>query len=332
MRICCAFATSLDSPEHIAVAERFGYERAWLYDASQHYPDVWMVLALAAARTSRIGLGPGVLVPQVRHPMVNVAGAATLSALAPGRVAVAFGRGFTGARAMSAKPSGWAYVREYVAAFRALLAGETVDWQGERLRMLHPAGNAPALHSSVPVLIAAGGPKGAGVAHEVGDGLFAAMPLPEFVAEFAWTSLQVGGTVLRPGEALDTPRVRATAGPSNAFAYHARYEFGGDVTELPAGQTWLDVINRTEERDRHLAVHERHLAGLNAADAQAWAAGSWNGIPSTTVTGTAAQTRERLTDLEERGVTDIVYQPSGNDIAGELDAFMQAATLSAMRR
>jgi hypothetical protein len=28
------------------------------------------------------------------------------------------------------------------------------------------------------------------------------------------------------------------------------------------------VINRTEERDRHLAVHERHLAGLNAADAQ----------------------------------------------------------------
>jgi 5,10-methylenetetrahydromethanopterin reductase len=178
MRICCAFATSLDSPEHIAVAERFGYERAWLYDASQHYPDVWMVLALAAARTSRIGLGPGVLVPQVRHPMVNVAGAATLSALAPGRVAVAFGRGFTGARAMSAKPSGWAYVREYVAAFRALLAGETVDWQGERLRMLHPAGNAPALHSSVPVLIAAGGPKGAGVAHEVGDGLFARCRCP----------------------------------------------------------------------------------------------------------------------------------------------------------
>jgi 5,10-methylenetetrahydromethanopterin reductase len=232
IRICCAFATSLDSPEHIAVAERLGYERAWLYDASQHYPDVWMVLALAAARTGRIGLGPGVLVPQVRHPVVNVAGAATLSALAPGRVAVAFGRGFTGARAMSAKPSAWAYVRDYVAAFRALLAGETVDWQGERLRMLHPAGHARPI--DVPVLIAAGGPKGAGTAHEVGDGLFAAMPLPEFVAEFAWTSLQVGGTVLRPGEALDTPRVRETAGPTNAFAYHARYELGGDVTELPA--------------------------------------------------------------------------------------------------
>jgi hypothetical protein len=123
--------------------------------------------------------------------------------------------------------------------------------QGERLRLLHPAGHAPDSHIDVPVLIAAGGPKGAGVAHEVGDGLFAAMPLPEVVAEFAWTSFQVGGTVLRPGEALDTPRVRETAGPTNAFAYHARYEFGGDVTELPAGQTWLDVINRTEERDRH---------------------------------------------------------------------------------
>src|SRR5258705_11051644 len=105
MKVSSQFATSLDSPQHIAIAETLGYARAWLFDTPQQSPDVWMMLALAAERTNRIGLGPGVLVPALRHPMVNAAGAAALEALAPGRTAVPFGTGFTGARAMGAKPS-----------------------------------------------------------------------------------------------------------------------------------------------------------------------------------------------------------------------------------
>jgi 5,10-methylenetetrahydromethanopterin reductase len=107
VKISSAFASSLDAPAHIATAERLGYERAWLYDTPHQSPDVWMLLALATQRTERIGLGPGVLVPTLRHPMVNAAGAAGLAALAPGRVAVAFGTGFTSARAMGAKPATW---------------------------------------------------------------------------------------------------------------------------------------------------------------------------------------------------------------------------------
>src|ERR1700730_3640473 len=53
MDISCAFATSMDTPDHIAEAERLGYVRAWCYDSPALYPDVWMVLALAAARTRR---------------------------------------------------------------------------------------------------------------------------------------------------------------------------------------------------------------------------------------------------------------------------------------
>jgi hypothetical protein len=62
MKLTCAFATGPDTPDHVAVAESLGYERAWLYDSPALYPDVWMQLALAATRTSTIGLGPGVLV------------------------------------------------------------------------------------------------------------------------------------------------------------------------------------------------------------------------------------------------------------------------------
>ena len=55
--LSCAFATSMATPDHVAVAESLGYRRAWLYDSPALYPDVW-VMPLRR-RTSTIGLGPG---------------------------------------------------------------------------------------------------------------------------------------------------------------------------------------------------------------------------------------------------------------------------------
>src|SRR5271156_1029891 len=69
MKISAQFATSLNSPGHIVAAEQLGYDRAWLFATPHESPDVWMMLALAAERTTRIGLGPGVLVPRPRHPV-----------------------------------------------------------------------------------------------------------------------------------------------------------------------------------------------------------------------------------------------------------------------
>src|ERR671938_679598 len=113
MEISCAFPTTLDSPDHVAIAEELGFERAWLYDTPQQSPDVWMTLALAADRTERIGLGPGVLVPTLRHPMVNAAATAALVAMAPGRVQVAFGTGFSGRRAMGYGAVKWSFMADY---------------------------------------------------------------------------------------------------------------------------------------------------------------------------------------------------------------------------
>src|SRR3954454_13130413 len=172
MEISCAFPTTLESHEHIALAEELGYERAWLYDTPQQSPDVWMMLALAAERTERIGLGPGVLVPALRHPMVNAAATAALAGLAPGRVAVAFGTGFTGRRAMGYRAVRWAFMDAYIRAYRGLLRGETIEWEGARMQMLHPSGHAPPRPVDVPVIVGALGPKGAAVARELGDGLF----------------------------------------------------------------------------------------------------------------------------------------------------------------
>ena len=131
--------------------------------------------------------------------------------------------------------------------------------------------------------------------------------------------------MLADDEALDSPRVQAAAGPGNALAYHAAYEFGGDVTALPAGDVWLDTINQSPPQDRHLAVHDQHLVALNDADTAAWAAGSWNAIRQTTLTGTADEIGRRVSELAAEGITEIIYQPTGPDITGELEAFHTAA-------
>jgi 5,10-methylenetetrahydromethanopterin reductase len=108
--ISCAFPPVPDTPEHIALAERLGFRRAWVYDTPALQLDVWMTLARAAERTRTIELGPGVLIPSLRHVLVTAAAVATLVDVAPGRVNVGIGSGFTGRLAMGQRSNPWAFV------------------------------------------------------------------------------------------------------------------------------------------------------------------------------------------------------------------------------
>src|SRR3954447_16655074 len=97
----------------------------------------------------------------------------------------------------------------YIRAFRGLLAGETVEWEGRRMRMLHPDGHAAPRPVDVPVIVGAIGPKGAEVARELGDGLFVTAGVPDFASEFEWVAYHCLGTVLDEGEEVSSDRVRA---------------------------------------------------------------------------------------------------------------------------
>ncbi len=327
MYLSAAFATTLQTPEHVRIAEDLGYTRAWLYDTPQQSPDVWMTLALAAQGTAHIGLGPGVLVPTLRHPMVNAAATAALEDLAPGRVAVAFGTGFTGRRAMGqSKPIPWSYMVSYISVFRALLRGETAEWDGGLLRMLHDDTAAASRPVEVPVYIGALGPKGLQVARDLADGLFVASGVPEGAREFDDVAYLVWGTVLDDGESPTDERVRAAAGPGLAQTLHGAYEILGEdvVATRPGGDAWLDAVRAVPERERHLAVHDGHCLRLNHADDAAWSAGLHAGLRRFTVSGSAEEVRQKVDAYAAKGVTEIVYQPVG-DVRRELERFAASA-------
>lgn len=316
--ISCAFATAAESHEHARIAEDLGYARAWFYDSPALYPDVWVQLCRAADRTSRIGLGPAVLVPSLRHPMVNAAAIATLAAVAgPERVAVAVGSGFTGRFTLGQRPMKWTDVVAYVRALRALLRGEQVEWEGSLLQMLHPPGYGAPRPLDVPIIVAAAGPKGIAAAQDVGDGVFGApMPIPGFDRSIVLTF----GTVLADGEDPGSPRALAAAGHAAPVLFHWALE-NRRLDAVPNGGAWAAAYADVPARARHLALHDRHLVAINDRD-RPFVTGELMAQQGLALT--RAGWRERVALLASMGATEIAYQPGGPDVPGELERFIAA--------
>lgn len=320
MELSCAFPAAVRHVEHAVVAESLGYERAWFYDSPALYEDVWMVLAVAAGGTSRIGLGPAVLVPDLRHVLVTASAVATLEDLAPGRVSVAVGTGFTGRMVLGQRPLPWARVERYLRDLRALLRGERVEVDGRPVQMLHPPGYGPPRPLATPVIVAANGPKGMAVARELGDGV---MCVVSPAAGWDRCALLTFGTVLDDGEHPGDERVLAAAGPAAAVAYHGLYEADPDAVDgLPGGPAWRAAVEAVPEGERHLAVHEGHLVALTDRDRAALADPTL--VTAFTWTGSPADVRARAAAAREAGATELLYAPSGPDIERELRTFRDA--------
>ena len=127
--------------------------------------------------------------------------------------------------ALGERPMSWRKVAEYLRCLKALLAGETAEWEGAKICMLHPPGFGAQRPIDVPILIGADGPKGLAVAAELGDGVFsAAIPQPDAAKVADWRALLCFGTVLDDGEELTSPRAVDAAGPGAVVLYHAMYE------------------------------------------------------------------------------------------------------------
>jgi 5,10-methylenetetrahydromethanopterin reductase len=318
--LSCAFATSMSTPEHVALAESLGYRRAWLYDSPALYPDVWATLVRCADRTSSIGLGPGVLIPSLRHPMTNAAAIAMLVDLVGAkRVAVAVGTGFTGRFTLGQRPLRWAFVADYVRTVQGLLRGEIVSWDGAKMQMLQPAGFGATRPIDVPFLLGAAGPKGIATARELGVGVFMAGAAP--VAGVAPQPFLMFGTVLDDGEDVGSERVMAAAGHGAAVAWHFMYENKLPMDGMPGAEAWVAAYADVPEDERHLAIHDRHLIAVNDRDRPLVTAEMLTGMGAAF---TPAEIRQRLDGLADAGMTEIAYQPAGPDIPRELEAFAKA--------
>lgn len=153
----------------VQLAERLGFDTAWITDTHLVCRELWVSLAACAMATTRIRLGPGVTVPHSRHVSVTASAIASLQELAPGRVVLGVGTGGSSAQTMGLRLEqvGRAATLETMAtALRRLLAGESVRFEtgiDGRLAWLQ---NAPA----IPLYLAGSGPRMLETAGRLGDG------------------------------------------------------------------------------------------------------------------------------------------------------------------
>jgi 5,10-methylenetetrahydromethanopterin reductase len=325
MEIGCMFPPTMDTPEHIRLAEALGYRYAYVYDTPAIVADTWITLGRAAELTSRIRIGPSVITPRLRHLVANAGALATLGMLAPDRVDVVVGAGFTSQLMLGKQPAAWSDVEAYVTALRSLLRGEDIEWDGAVIGLRYGELTGVRLPQHPQVRVAAHGPKGYAVARRSADGVVT--NLDHHTAntgadDMSRWLVSFYGTVLDDGEALDGDRVIDATGPAATFQLHIGGE--GMVAGTPEWTHFEANLAAIPPATRHLETHRGHLIEVTALERPLVTESL---IREATETGTRDEIRARLSEIEDLGVQGILYGPMGPDIPRELAVFAETAGL-----
>ncbi len=176
----------IETAEFIADCEAAGFSGVGVHDHQHSGRDVYLTLALAAQRTSKLTLYPATTNPVTRHPGVLASLAHTLEEIAPGRVRLTVGPGYLAVGNIGRPRASLETMRQAILAMRRLLRGETVVFNGAETK-LRNISDPPT-----PIFITAAGPRMVELAGEVADGALMLVGLhPESVAA-ASRRLQVG--------------------------------------------------------------------------------------------------------------------------------------------
>ncbi len=162
-------------------AERLGYDSIWTAEA--YGSDAVATLAWLAAKTERIKVGTAIMQMTARAPAMTAMTAATLDLLTGGRMLL--GLGVSGPQVVE----GWHGVpygkplvrtREYIEIVRSILAREKpLEHHGEHYDIPARSGSGLGkplklilhpLRASIPIYLAAIGPKNVALAAEIADG------------------------------------------------------------------------------------------------------------------------------------------------------------------
>ncbi len=171
-------------------ADRLGYAVCWAAEA--YGSDAPTVLAWVAAQTTQIDIGAAVMQIPARSPAMTAMTAATLDVLSGGRFRLGLGvsgpqvsEGWHGVR--FDKPLG--RTREYVEIVRMALRRDRVAYDGEHFTLPLPDGPGKALQltvhpvrETIPIYLAAVGPKNLELAGEIADGWLGIFFSPEHAA------------------------------------------------------------------------------------------------------------------------------------------------------
>jgi 5,10-methylenetetrahydromethanopterin reductase len=225
-----------------------------------------------------------------------------------------------------------AELEEYLRVVSGLLAGDTLEWSFEgkrrKIRFLNPEVGAVNIADPIPVHIAAMGPRARRLTAKLGTGwILAAGSVSHSKGTLAdmqavwreagrdasslYATAAIGGCVLGEGEAADSPRAKAQAGPTATVGLHnlvEREQFGDLGRPIPPHvaplvERYRQIYLGYEPADaRYLQNHRGHLMFLRPEEQAICTAEL---IRATTFTGTKSELREQLRELARAGFAHV---------------------------
>jgi len=339
----------IDAWREVQAAEEAGFTHAWFYDSQLIYSDVYATMALAAEHTSKIKLGTLVAIPSNRIAPVTASAIATINKLAPGRVILAMGTGYTGRNTMGLPAITIDQLKEYTQQVQGLLRGEDVLFkEGDKerwVRLIH--GDKEEfinIKDPISVYLAANGPRGQQVVGEIADGWVTTLRVrrslkPEIATisdaagragrstEKPYTVALTFGCVLREGETMGSQRVMDRVGPSIVPGLHAQWEAGfgpganlgmrPDAEMADAFNTYIQEYaeeNKTPSDRLYLDAHRGHMVFLKPEEEQFVTQEAIAG----TLTGRGPEIIEKLEAMEANGVDSVAISVTNAQGARDL--------------
>ncbi|WP_245596482.1 LLM class F420-dependent oxidoreductase [Nocardioides alkalitolerans] len=324
-----------DAADQVLALEKAGLDSVWVAEAYGF--DSPTLMGYLAAKTENVKIGSAILNVYSRTPGALLQTAAGLDNVSGGRAILGLGasgpqviEGFHGVP--YAKPL--ARTREVVDIIRRGLQREPLVHDGEfHLPLDKEHGAVTGLgkplklltkpeRSSIPIWIAALGPKSVEQTAEYADGWIPHLFHPE-KSSLVWGDALAKGTAARPAE-LGPLNVMAGGmlaigeGPeTKALLDFARPLFALYVGGMGAkGKNFYNDVARSygyeEEAEK---IQDLYLSGQKK-EAEALVPTEW--LEASNLVGPASYVKERLAAFEEAGVTDINVMPASDDPAATI--------------
>ena len=302
--------------DFIVEAEQAGFAGVGIPDTQLVTRDAFIALALAAERTSRIMLYPAVTNPITRHVSVIASLVRTIEELAPGRVHLMLGTGYSAVRTIGRRPATLASMRECTARLRQFLGGEELEFNGAPSHLSYASGEVP------PIILTARGPRALALAGEIGDGVMANVALDPNTIAWGRSHVSQGASVsgrdVSPGsDFLEMFDISTHIAPTHEEALHqARHVCAHWVTqpalvnllrvggvEIPEMSFPPELLNAYPDlyhaEDQEAVVRLTSFLSDEMVEQICGVLGGY---------GTASEVAERLVVAAEQGVTRILIR------------------------
>jgi probable F420-dependent oxidoreductase len=183
-------------------AEAAGFGYGWLFDSHVLWREPYVLLTLMAQATESLRLGTCVTNPGTREPSVTASALAVLDEISGGRMDLGIGRGDSARRVLGKPPITMASTEEAIRVIRALVAGESIAYEGTELTFPWTSG------WELPVWVAGYGPMALAMTGRVADGLILQLGDPDLIR---WFVGQVRDATREAGRDPASIRVQAAA-------------------------------------------------------------------------------------------------------------------------